>query len=103
MNEKTIELIRKDKIISIEMNKVVICVIDTTKRKINGKDLFNKLNICKNDNFILIDCLNSDDIDNIDDFVLKNAYEFISLLVNRINSSLKEVNTQYDELFFSEN
>lgn len=96
MNKK-IKVCKKEKEIIITMNKKEICTFKIAKNKIDGKNLFEKLDVKKEDVFIIEDCGIKKDSSQIDDVVVLNTQIFLERLIFRINETLKNINDKVDD------
>lgn len=90
MNKK-IKVNKREKEIIITMNKEEICNFKIGKNKIDGKELFEKLDINREDVFEIEDCGIKKDSSQIDDVVVINTQIFLERLISRINETLNSI------------
>lgn len=88
---KNIKLERKNGVITILLNDKPISNFEITQNRINGKELFDALEISIDDKFELEPLTVDKDSKDIEDIVLINTYEFMSKVVERVNSKLLEI------------
>lgn len=91
---KEIKVIKKGSRIEIKLNDSMITFFEISKNKINGKDLFEKLDVKAEDKFTLLPHGISNDTKIIDEIVVINTHAFLEKVINRINSKLSELREQ---------
>lgn len=90
MNKK-IKVIKNDGKIVMFLNDSIISDFSISQNKINGKELFEKLDIQKEDIFTLEPHGVANDSKDIEDIVLINTHEFLGKVVERVNNKLIEL------------
>jgi len=80
--------------IQILMNQIKISSFEISKNKINGKELFNNLDVKKEDKFTLLPHNLEVDTKNADELLIIHTHSFLEKVVTRINDILKDINTQ---------
>lgn len=89
MNKK-IKVIKDDGKILIFLNEIIILDFLISQNKINGKELFEKLDVRKKDIFTLEPHGVANDSKDIEDIVLIHTHDFLGKVVERINNKLIE-------------
>ncbi len=89
---KVINVIKEEDKIVINLNGDSISEFPISQNKINGKVIFDKMDIQKDDVFKLKPLDVAKDSKNIEDIVLVNTHEFLAKVVKRINSKIIEIN-----------
>lgn len=88
---KIVDVSKENGKIRISLNSVSITEFNISQNKINGKELFDRLDIKKDDIFSLKPLEIKKESKEIDDIVLTNTYEFLKRVVERINDKLGEL------------